>query len=197
MNATTMTRTIRCSWVLLLAVLALGVLTAPEVGAEPNNGVKKESIRKRVKNYDEMCETLGGGTSTVNYSYENGKLTSANASCEGGHSDGFNCTFTKDSTECYQAPSRESGVTTRVPVHVVVAVDVVVANPAAATEEIVPVNPAFADAGAQEVTIIETPAEPVAPAGADPVEPGATVETEFRHVPAGSATIEFVEDEQA
>ncbi len=179
MDATATTRTIRCAWALLLAALAWGALGAPEAGAAPNTGTKPPSIASRVKSFGELCETIGGGTAKVNYSYVDGKLESANASCKGGSESGYNCTFDADTTKCYQGPKQASVVPTGAPVDVVLTQEVAVADPGATTGEIVSVEPARSDAGSPDGTLAEAPVEatPAAPEPAVPVieaEPAAT-----------------------
>ena len=186
MNATGTTRTIRYAWALLLAVLALGALTAPDTWAAPNTGTKPPSIASRVKSFGELCETIGGGTAKVNYSYVDGKLESANASCKGGSESGYNCTFDADTTKCYQGPKQASVVPTRVPVGGVLTQEVAVADPGATTGEIVSVEPALSDAGSPDETLAETPVESTPAA----TEPAVLV------IEAEPATIELVEDDR-
>lgn len=201
MNATAMTRTIRFAWVLLLALLALGVLGAQEAGAEPNTGTNKTpSIASRVKSFEEHCEQLGGGTARINYSYVDGKLESANGSCKGGSESGYNCTYTAESTKCYQGPKKQARVvTTRIPVEVVLTdaevvaepgattgEAVVVADPATTTGEVISVEPTLTDAGSPDATVDAAPVEST-PAATEPV---------ILVIEAEPTTVQLVEDDQ-
>jgi hypothetical protein len=84
--------------------LVVGVLTVHEAEAKPNNGTQKFSISQRAKNFGADCEDLGG-EATISYSYEDGKLVSANGSCSGGGYGGTNCTFTADASDCFREPN--------------------------------------------------------------------------------------------
>ena len=104
MNTGATVRMIRVSVVVLLAVLAVGALAAREAEAKPNNGTNKESISKRAKGFETDCEKYGG-EADVSYGYDRkGNLESANVSCSGGILDGVNCTYTVDTSSCYNEP---------------------------------------------------------------------------------------------
>jgi len=87
----------RRGFALGLALLA-GSRLAPGAAAEKNTGKKPPSIRSRVKDQRDLCETMGGGKLTV--SVRPGGTTTT---CTGGAGDGRVCTNSSNNTRCFQA----------------------------------------------------------------------------------------------
>jgi len=66
------------------------------------------SISARVQSQTELCETLGGGKISVSYSYENGKMVSAQTSCKGGSEGGRVCINDATTTDCYKVQEHQT-----------------------------------------------------------------------------------------
>lgn len=101
--AQTRNRIVLFSLILTIAGLMMSAFPFVDtISAEPKKAYG--SISSRVRSQTELCETLGGGELHVSYSYENGKMVGASTSCKGGKNDGYNCTNTATTTDCWQAP---------------------------------------------------------------------------------------------
>jgi hypothetical protein len=71
------------------------------------------SISSRVQTQTELCESVGGGKTSVSYSYENGKMVSAQTTCKGGTENGLVCVNDAKTTDCYkvkQMPNPRPGM---------------------------------------------------------------------------------------
>jgi hypothetical protein len=88
-----------------LLAMIFGLMLVHQAGAKPINAHPSTTIEQRVENFRNRCMDEGDGQ-TFSVKYENdakGQPTKATTKCKGGAYNGFNCTFTKSTTECWYA----------------------------------------------------------------------------------------------